>query len=40
MVVSVLQWYKTDTNTSMGWQINILSDNEIGFITLNFKLSL
>ncbi len=36
LVFSVLQRYKTDFSTSVGWYINIISINEI---TVNLNLS-
>ncbi len=35
---SVLQRYKTDVNTSIGWYINIISVNEITVFNCKFKL--
>ncbi len=38
VVISVLQRYKTDFSTSMGWYINIISVNEIMVFNCKFKL--
>ncbi len=37
-VISVLQRYKTDFSTSIGWYINIISVNEITVFNCKFKL--
>ncbi len=38
VVISVLQRYKTDFSTSIGWYINIISVNEITVFNCKFKL--
>ncbi len=38
VVISVLQRYKTDVNTSIGWYINIISVNDITVFNCKFKL--
>ncbi len=40
VVISVLQRYKTDFSTSIGWYINIISVNEITVFNCKFKLKL
>ncbi len=38
VVISLLQRYKTDFSTSIGWYINIISVNEITVFNCKFKL--
>ncbi len=38
VVISVLQRYKTDFSTSIGWYINIISVDEITVFKCKFKL--
>ncbi len=38
VVISALQSYKTDFSASIGWYINIISDNEITVFKCTFKL--
>ncbi len=39
VVISVLQRYKTDFSTSIGWYINIISLKEITVFKCKFKLN-